>query len=102
MKEYQVTISDEAKSDLLSIYHYVRDELCAPSAADNLLEKLSKAMLSLSVFPERCSIIDSMRERGYTFRQLIVKKYRIIYHVMEDEVIIVGIVYGSRHLDNWR
>lgn len=30
MKEYQVTISDEAKSDLLSIYHYVRDELCAP------------------------------------------------------------------------
>ncbi|MFD3074094.1 type II toxin-antitoxin system mRNA interferase toxin, RelE/StbE family, partial [Streptococcus agalactiae] len=24
MKEYQVTISDDAKADLLSIYHYVR------------------------------------------------------------------------------
>ncbi|HFD5486622.1 TPA: type II toxin-antitoxin system mRNA interferase toxin, RelE/StbE family, partial [Streptococcus pyogenes] len=38
MKEYQVTMSDDAKADLLSIYHYVRDELCAPQAADNLLE----------------------------------------------------------------
>ncbi|MFD3055367.1 type II toxin-antitoxin system mRNA interferase toxin, RelE/StbE family, partial [Streptococcus agalactiae] len=29
------------------------------------------------------------------------KKYRIIYHVLEDEVIIVAVVYGSRHMDNW-
>ncbi|HFU4218190.1 TPA: type II toxin-antitoxin system RelE/ParE family toxin [Streptococcus suis] len=101
MKEFQVTISYEAKSDLLSIYHYVRDELCAPQAAENLLEKLSQAMLSLSIFPERCSIIDNLIGKGYTFRQLIVKKYRIIFHILEDEVIIVGVVYGSRHLDNW-
>ncbi|HFI0151400.1 TPA: type II toxin-antitoxin system RelE/ParE family toxin [Streptococcus suis] len=101
MKEYQITISDDAKSDLLSIYHYVRDALCAPQAADNLLEKLSQAMLSLSIFPERCSIIEDLIGRGYTFRQLIVKKYRIIFHILGDEVIIVGVIYGSRHLDNW-
>lgn len=101
MKQYRVTISEEAKADLFSIYHYVRDELCAPVAADNLLDKLSQAMLSLAIFPERCSVIETLLDRGYTFRQLIVKKYRIIYHILEDEVIIVGIVYGSRHIDNW-
>ncbi|HEP6136956.1 type II toxin-antitoxin system RelE/ParE family toxin [Streptococcus pyogenes] len=101
MKEYQVTMSDDAKADLLSIYHYVRDELCAPQASDNLLERLSQAMLSLSIFPERCAIIEDLIGKGYTFRQLIVKKYRIVYHVLEDEVIIVAVVYGSRHMNNW-
>ena len=65
------------------------------------MESLSKAMLSLTIFPERCSVIEALLNRGYTFRQLIVKKYRIIYHVIVNEVIIVSIVYGSRHLDNW-
>lgn len=74
MKEYQVTMSDDAKADLLSIYYYVCDELCAPQAADNLLERLSQAMLSLSIFPERCAIIEDLIGKGYTFRQLIVKK----------------------------
>lgn len=101
MKEYKVTISEDAKADLLSIYHYVRDELCAPKAADNLLEQLSKSMLSLSIFPERCSIIEGLTKKGYTFRQLIIKRYRIIYHVLDNEVVIVGVVYGSRHMDNW-
>ncbi|MCC9891138.1 type II toxin-antitoxin system mRNA interferase toxin, RelE/StbE family, partial [Streptococcus agalactiae] len=25
----------------------------------------------------------------------------IIYHDLEDEVIIVAVVYGARHMDNW-
>ena len=96
-------ISEDAEADLLSIYHYARDELCASQAeaADHLLERLSKAMLPFSVFPERCSIIDGLTVRGYTFRQLIVKKYRVIYHILDNEMIIASVVYGSRHMDNW-
>ncbi len=101
MEEYKVSISDGAKKDLLNIYNYIHNELCAPVAAESLMESLSKAMLSLTIFPERCSVIEALLNRGYTFRQLIVKKYRIIYHVIVNEVIIVSIVYGSRHLDNW-
>jgi addiction module RelE/StbE family toxin len=101
MEEYKVSISDGAKKDLLNIYNYIHNELCAPVAVESLMESLSKAMLSLTIFPERCSVIEALLNRGYTFRQLIVKKYRIIYHVIGNEVIIVSIVYGSRHLDNW-
>lgn len=99
MGKFKVSISNEAKADLLSIFRYISHDLGAPLTAQKLFTQLTNAMLTLDILPERCPIIEKFSGEDYIFRQLIVKKYRIIYRIAEDEVIIVSVIYGARHLN---
>lgn len=98
MKHYHVTISDDAKKDLLAIKSYIQTTLAAPQAALNTVKKISVASMSLSIFPERGSIIEKLTRDDLIFRQLVVGNYRIIYRILEDsdEVLIIRIMYTAR------
>lgn len=43
----QVTLSKEARRDLVSIRNYIRDELCNPDAAARVIASLKKGVQSL-------------------------------------------------------
>lgn len=55
---YRVTITPKAKQDLEEIYHYIAMELWSPLAAENQLQRLEKAIYSLSIMPERFRVYD--------------------------------------------
>ena len=100
MKHYHVTISDDAKKDLLDIKSYIQTTLAAPQAALNTVKKIAAASMSLSIFPERGSIIEKLTKDKFIFRQLVVGNYRMIYRILEDsdEVLIIRIIYTARNI----
>jgi len=61
----------------------------APSRAIPFGRKLERAVATLSRSPLRCS----RTPENPSYRQLVVKRYRVIFHVNTDEVIIATIVY---------
>ena len=53
-KRYAVKLTPKAREDLDSIYRYIGEELCNPSAAANLSDQFEKAFDRISVFPFSC------------------------------------------------
>ena len=47
-----VTVSKEARKDLVGIRDYIRNELCNPSAAQRIITELKKSDFLLSAFPD--------------------------------------------------
>lgn len=48
-----ITVSKEARKDLVSIRQYIEDELCNPQAAQRIIGSLKKSILALESFPFR-------------------------------------------------
>ena len=47
-----VTVSKEARKDLIGIRDYIRNDLCNHSAAQRIITELKKSVLSLERFPD--------------------------------------------------
>lgn len=95
---YTVFLLDTAEKDIESIYRYIRKSGNKTAAIDMLL-CLQKACRSLSENPERGHIPVELSQIGqFEYRQIIIKKYRIIYQVAEPNVFIFGIIHGSRNI----
>ncbi|MDM8517812.1 type II toxin-antitoxin system RelE/ParE family toxin [Desulfobacterales bacterium HSG16] len=95
---FAVEFTPGARQDLLKIYNYIRN-VGAPEAAKRLYEQLSKACASLSNNPERGYIpieIEGLSE--VACRQIVIRNYRIIYQLIENVVIIHGIIDGRRNV----
>lgn len=101
MKSYQVFISNPAENDLFEIGHYITMELLEPKTAQNLLEKISAAILELEQFPLRGALIadDNLANQG--IRRLLVDNYIVFYVVSKDRktVTVIRILYNKR---NWK
>lgn len=64
-----------------------------------LAEQLSEICDSLSDNPERASTPAELKEiNTFLCRQLVFKKYRIIYQIIGSVVIIHGIIDGRRNV----
>ena len=96
MDKYAVKLYARAYRDLGEIYAYIADNLSEPGTALNMVDVLEEAIFSLEQMPERGAIrrIGIYANAGY--RQLFVKNYVIIYHVLKEkkEVHIVTIRYA--------
>jgi plasmid stabilization system protein ParE len=64
----------------------------APSRAIPFARRIEETAATLAWNPQRCSRTPEHSE----YRQLLVKRYRIIFHIIGDEVIIDTIVYPYR------
>lgn len=51
-KQYQIEITDECKREIKKIYNYIKDELYAEQAAQNLLIKLEECINQLAYTPK--------------------------------------------------
>lgn len=98
MKEYQVKITPKAKGDMEEIYNYIAHSLLAPQAAMNQYNKIADAILSLSIMPERCPLMQSKLGLRLKLRCLLVGNYSVLFRV-NDQVTIVRILYSSSDLD---
>lgn len=95
----EIIVAPEALEDIDEIYRYVRFDLSAEIAAENLKHQIKDAINSLSVFPKRNRIFFVEDTTGNGFRQLCVGSYSIVYYILGDRVIVVNVLYSSSNLE---
>ena len=104
MSEYAVEVSNDAKSDIVSIYEYIKDELMNPTAATKFIEDTDEAVTSLESFPYShmvrpdSKLFGGLEKRQYFYR----KKYVMFYVIMEDRrlVRIIKVAYAPSDLSD--
>jgi toxin ParE1/3/4 len=95
---YKVSLINDAIEDLQDIYKTMalRD---GHERAAIFIEELLDKVDSLERFPNRGSIPIELQELGHTdFRQIKFRQYRIMYHVVDQEVDILLIVDSRQNL----
>ena len=96
--KYDVEFTTGAKQDLFKIYCYIKAD-GRPETAKRLIETLSQACDSLSHNPKRGHVPSELEGLSEMLcRQIVIKKYRIIYQVIGKVVIIHGIIDGRRNI----
>lgn len=97
---YAVLLTQGAEQDLESIYDYIADFDC-PANADHVLDQLMEVVKSLTLFPERGNYPKELAALGIKdFRQTSFKPYRVIYRIIDRQVIIYLIVDGRRDMQS--
>ena len=86
----RVIVSKEARSDLVSIRDYIRDELLSPDAAQRILAELKKSISSLAHYPGRGNALIAVHTE---YRYLICEHYCVFYLCMEEEVLVVRVLH---------
>lgn len=89
----RVTVSKEARRDLIAIHAYIRDELCNPSAAQRIMAELKKSMLGLESFPGRGRPLDALIPVHTEYRYLVCENYCIFYLSTDEEVVVIRILH---------
>jgi len=98
MKRHRVLFVDEAERDLADIVHYIasHDE---PSKARHVLQRLEDLCTSLVALPSRGHCPPELERLGITaYREVHFKPYRVIYEVVERDVVIHAILDGRRDM----
>ena len=93
---YSVLLLEAAIKDIEAIYRYIRKSGNKKNAMD-MITNIREACDSLSKNPERGHVPDELSQMGqFEYRQVIVKKYRIIYQIAKPNIFIFGIIHGNR------
>lgn len=95
---YKVLLSAGAEIDLEDLHRYIamRD---SPHSTNYVLDSIMEVADSLAAFPERGSYPQELLALGIReYRQLFFKPYRIIYRMIEMQVIIYVIADGRRNM----
>jgi len=72
----------------------------SPGGARALCASILQSAATLSTLSERGRIIPEIGSS--VIRETIVKRYRLIYEVRSDEVIILAVIHGARDFSRWR
>jgi len=95
---FEVEITPQAQEQVQAIGWHVANSLCAPMAANRLVDKLEAAILSLSSNPERIPLTHEEPWHSRGIHKMVTGKY-IIYFLILDEintVRVMAVVYGRR------
>jgi plasmid stabilization system protein ParE len=85
--QYRIVWTSEAQWQFQEIIAQILN--AAPSRAKPFAYKIEKAVSSLSWSPQRCS----PTPEHPSYRQLLVKRYRVIFHIVSNQVIIDTIIF---------
>jgi toxin ParE1/3/4 len=95
---YTVLLLEAAIKDIEAIYRYIRKSGNKRAAKDMIIN-IREACNSLSENPERGHIPDELSQIGqFEYRQIIVRKYRIIYQIAKPNIFVFGIIHGNRNI----
>ena len=89
----RVTVSREARKDLVTIRRYISEELEKPQAADRIIHELRSAIENLQFFPRRGRPLDALIAVHTEYRYLPCENYCIFYLEDEENVVIVRILH---------
>jgi toxin ParE1/3/4 len=93
----RVVWTEQAQAALDEILTYVSQD--SPQAARALLQKALDAAESLSTLSERGRVVPELQDESV--RELLVRRYRMLYEVRSQEVYILAILHGARDFAKW-
>lgn len=96
-RAYKVLITQKAQDDFDHIFSYIAED--SISSANKFFSELEMKISSLSTLAERASYIPENVFFGTDYRQLLHKKYRVIYRIDKNEIFVLRIVHGSKLLE---
>ena len=93
-----VFLLEEAVKDIEAIYQFIRKSGNKKAAKDMVIN-IRQACDSLAENPEREHIPAELSQIGqFGYRQIIEKKYPIIYQLAKPNVFVFGIIHGNRNI----
>ena len=96
----EVLLTQGAERDLESIYDYIA-EFDSPANANHVLDRLMDAVKKLAQFPERGSYPEELIALGIKeYRQVTFKPYRLIYRVLQTQIVIYLVADGRRDMQS--
>ncbi len=99
MKNYKVQWSKNAIYDLEDIIEYIKID--STKTAKNIFYEIKKECQKLCFFPKGKRIVPELQQLGITkYRELIYKRWRIVFKIQEDEIFILLVVDSSRNLED--
>ena len=97
---FEVVLTEDAERDLDDIITYIAQD-DSPRNAEHVLGRILDIADSLTVEPTRGSSPKELLELGdREYRQIFFKPYRLIYRVVEQQVVIYLIADGRRDLQS--
>ena len=95
---YTVLLLEDAIKDIEAIYHCIRKSGNKQATKDMVIN-IRQACDRLSENPERGHIpAELLQIAQFEYRQIIEKKYRIIYKLAKPNIFVFGIIHGNRNL----
>ena len=91
---YEVVLTADAECDLEDIVGYIA-KFDSVEHAERVLDRVLRAAENLTTHPERGSPPKELRDVGdLQYRQVFFKPYRLIYRVIEQQVVVYVISDG--------
>lgn len=101
MNDYRVTLTQQAKDDIISIGDYIAFTLLEPDISRNFIKGLRNSILQLKLLPYKFPLVQDDILQSQGIRYMPYKNYYIFYEVIEimQVVIVLRIGYNRR---NWK
>ncbi len=100
MKKYRIRITSPAEYDILDIFDYISRKDTIENA-EYVLREIEGLILRLDTNPKRGHFPEELLDHGIkSFREVLFKPYRVIYEIMDKEVVIHVCVDGRRDMQS--
>jgi plasmid stabilization system protein ParE len=99
MKEYKVIWTQSAQFDLELIIEYIKIDNI--NTAKKIFLEIKKEANDLFYFPQKGRIVPEFQEIGILkYREIIYKRWRIIYKIDNKNVYVLLVADSSRNLED--
>jgi toxin ParE1/3/4 len=96
---FEVFWMEAAIRDLEQIVDFIAEE--APLAAQRLFDEVVEISKALDSFPRRGRVVPELaRFEITTYREIVLKPYRLMYRIDGRRVSVVGFFDGRRNLED--
>ncbi len=97
--KYAVYWTITAQKDLEDIIDFIAEE--TPGRAKTIFRKIKKQSRQLTRFPFRGRVVPELRfHHVESYREIVVKPWRIIYRIDGDRVYVLAVFDGRRNLED--
>lgn len=99
--KFEIILTEQADTDLRSIYEYIAFTLLEPSIATGQLKRIEDGIMSLDEMPERFREFQNEPWRSRGLRQMLVDNFLVFYipRIAEKTVCVIRVMYGGRDID---
>ena len=99
MKKFEVIWTKNAKFDLEQIIEYIKID--SQDVAKKIFFQIKKECENLYYFPRRKRIVPELQQIGILkYREIIYKRWRIIYKIDNTKVYVLLVADSSRNLED--
>jgi len=99
LKNFEVIWTENAQYDLEEIIEYIKTD--SIEVAKNIFFEIKEQCNNLSIFPESKRIVPELGHIGVLrYRELIYKRWRIVYKVENKKIYILAVVNSSRDIED--